>query len=96
MKVKLLAVTEEDIKNGLNIKDTYEVNKVEISGDYCAYDICYYVKNNKNEDICFMDLTTEEIESDERLDVFIANFNDFMKVAGNKVPYKFLFKLHLD
>lgn len=94
MKIKLLALTEEDIKNGLNTKDIYEVSNVEISGDYCAYDLWYYVKNNKNEDICFQDLNVEEIDVDEKLNFFILKFINFQR--NTDLPYKFNFKIDLD
>lgn len=95
MKIKLLGLFEDDIKNGFETHKEYTVNKVEISGDYCAYDVWYYITNEKGNTTCFQDLNVKESETDDRLDKFIENFNEFQKTMG-ELPYKFEFKIDLD
>jgi hypothetical protein len=95
MKIKLHNLFDDDIKNGFEFDKEYTINKVEICGDYCAYDVWYYITNEYNNTACFQDLNVEEIGIDDRLDKFIANFNDFQKTMGN-LPYKFEFKIDLE
>lgn len=95
MKIKLHGLFEKDIENGFEINKEYEVNKVEISGDYCAYDVWYYITNELNNTTCFQDLNVEEIGIDDRITKFIDNFNDFQKTMGDLL-YKFEFKIDLE
>jgi hypothetical protein len=98
MIIKLLHLFEDDKNKGFELNKEYTVNKVQISGDYCAYDIWYYITNELNNATCFMDLNVEEVGKDKRLDKFIANFNDFLTFNNNNtnIPYKFQFELHMD
>ena len=94
MKIKLLGLFEDDIKNGFETHKEYIVNKVEISGDYCAYDIWYYITNEKGNTTCFQDLNVKESETDEKLNYFILRFINFQREIN--LPYKFNFKIDLD
>lgn len=96
MKIKLHGLFEKDIENGFETNKEYEVNKVEISGDYCAYDVWYYISNEKGNTTCFQDLNVEEIGIDNRVDKFIANFNDFLTFNNADLPFKFEFKIDLE
>ena len=95
MRIKLHGLFERDIENGFEIQKEYNVNKVEVSGDYCAYDVWYYITNEKGNTTCFQDLMVEEIGIDDRIDKFIDIFNDFQKTMGD-LPYKFEFKIDLE
>lgn len=94
MKIKLLGLFEDDIKNGFETHKEYTVDKVEISGDYCAYDVWYYITNEKGNTTCFQDLNVKESETDERLNYFILRFINFQREMN--LPYKFNFKIDLD
>jgi hypothetical protein len=96
MKIKLNGLFEQDIENGFETQKEYEVNKVEISGDYCAYDVWYYITNEKGNTTCFQDLMVEEVGIDDRIEKFVANFNDFLTFNNSDLPYKFEFKIDLE
>ena len=87
MKIKLLGVTDEELKQGFNTKEEYSVMEITISGDTYAYDIWYKIKSNKDivtwqQDLCIEEINENEDKEYEKflkdIDCFINNHQETM------------------
>jgi hypothetical protein len=95
MKIKLIGLTEKDKDNGLKSGDIFEVTKVEIEGDYCAYDIWYYIKFNGKQYV-FSDFQIEVVEEDERFSKLEENINKTTFADYKDMPFKFKYEIDVE
>lgn len=98
MKIRLSSITEEIKKLGFVLNDIYEVQEIEVSGDFCAYDVWYKIQSKTNEVTWMQDLFVKELDSNDKFDKFIDILNE--KIFNNnefeELPYKFKFNFSLN
>lgn len=91
MKCKICGLCESQVDKGFKLDSIIDITKVEISGDYCAYDIWYYA----NEEV-FFSLSIEELETDDRLLNVINHLDNYLKDNEKyNLPFKFKYEIDL-
>jgi hypothetical protein len=95
MKIKLNAITKDMENLGFNLNDVYDVQEIEVSGDFCAYDIFYKIQSKTGrEDVVFDDLVNI-IDDYTEFDDFMEVFNKYIYDKNINIPYKFKFNFPL-
>lgn len=91
MKCKIHGLCESQTEKGLKLGSIIDINKIEISGDYCAYDIWYYAN-----ELVFHSMSIEELETDDRLLNVISHLDNCIKDNEKfNLPFKFKYEIDL-
>lgn len=97
MKIKVYGFTEDDIKNGFKTSENYEVTTISISGDYCAYDLFYQIRNNKGDKIWIFDLTCEIVEQEKEIEQLLEDIEKLWRKSSElNIPYKFNYRIDME
>jgi hypothetical protein len=97
MKIQAYGFTEEDIKNGFNSSTFYEVNRISILGDYCAYDLFYKIRNEQGKESWIFDLSCEIIEQEKEIEKLLEGIEKLWKENSNlDIPYKFNYEINVE
>lgn len=95
MKIKPLMLSEDEIEKGFDISTEYPVDKVNVSGDYVAYDIWYHVTNDKGNELWIMDIYDNNVIVDDKLTRLLDLIN-YTVEQNEDVPFKFNYDIFLD
>lgn len=96
MKIRTIGLTPSMSDCDFNLDSIYPVLKVKISGDTTAYDIFYLIESPTGHKAYIQDITTEEIDLDEKYLEFRKYINKFTtKLYKKNIWFKFDFELDL-
>lgn len=90
MKIKVYGFTKQDVEQGFNPNGIYEVDSISISGDYCAYDLFYQIKNDLGHKCYVFDLSCDIVNEEQEIKQLLSNIEKIWDNSSNlNIPYKF-------